>query len=55
MLQLTGRVISPDGSKLIEATADGTLEDASQVGIRVADGLAAQGADELIRCSREGS
>jgi hydroxymethylbilane synthase len=54
-LRLTGRVISPDGAKCIEATASGTVEDASQVGTQVANELATQGADDLIRCSRAGS
>jgi hydroxymethylbilane synthase len=54
-LYLTGRVISPDGSQSIEATASGGLEDASQIGMQVANDLAAQGAGDLIRCAREGS
>jgi hydroxymethylbilane synthase len=54
-LCLTGRVISPDGSESVEATASGTLQDAVQVGMRVAAELAAKGAGDLIRRSREGS
>jgi hydroxymethylbilane synthase len=54
-LVLTGRVIRLDGSESVEATASGTLEEAVQVGTRGADALVAQGADDFIRCSRNGS
>jgi hydroxymethylbilane synthase len=54
-LHLTGRVLSPDGSQRIEATASGTLNDAAQVGVGVAKDLEAQGAGDLIRRCREGS
>jgi len=52
---LTGRVISPDGTEKLEATASDTLVDPVRLGSQVAQELAAQGADDLIRLSREGS
>jgi len=54
-LRLSGRVINPDGTERIEATAIGNPDHAAQIGEQVANDLAAQGAEDLIRCSREGS
>jgi hydroxymethylbilane synthase len=54
-LCLTGRVISPDGETKLEATATGTPDNPAALGARVADNLAAQGAADLIRRSREGT
>jgi hydroxymethylbilane synthase len=54
-LCLTGRVISPDGETKLEATAAGTPDNPAALGARVADKLAAQGAADLIRRSREGT
>lgn len=55
MLLLTGRVISPDGKEKLEATAGGTVDAPVELGLQVADELAAQGAADLIRLSRDGS
>jgi hydroxymethylbilane synthase len=52
-LTLTGRVISPDGSKQIEHTSDDDLDRAEELGRRVAGVLADQGAADLIRQSRD--
>jgi hydroxymethylbilane synthase len=54
-LHLSGRVIHPDGSRAVEATGYGRLEDAVQIGQQTANALAARGADDFIRCSRERS
>ena len=54
-LLLTGRVISSDGSKVVEATASDKPAAAADLGRRVADELLAQGAAELIRASRNDS
>jgi hydroxymethylbilane synthase len=53
MLHLTGRVISPDGTEKLEATAGQTIDCAARLGTEVAKELADQGAAELIRRSRE--
>jgi porphobilinogen deaminase len=53
LLRLTGRVISPDGTEPLAAAAEGMPEDALAVDARVADELAAQGADDLIRRSQD--
>ncbi len=52
-LELTGRVIHPDGTKRIEATLTGPLGEPIELGRRVADALADQGAADLIRAARE--
>jgi len=52
-LALTGRVLHPNGTRKIEATLDGPLDDAPQLGHRIAEALTAQGAAELIRAARE--
>ncbi len=54
-LSLTGRVISPDGAQKLEVTASGTVDAPVELGLEVAEKLAAQGAADLIRCSRDGS
>jgi len=54
-LSLTGRVISPDGMQKLEVTAGGTADAPVELGLEVAEKLAAQGAPDLIRCSRDGS
>ncbi|MBC8870839.1 MAG: hydroxymethylbilane synthase [Planctomycetes bacterium] len=54
-LCLTGRVISTDGTEKLEATANGDVDDPVRLGSLVAQELAAQGAADLIRLSREGS
>ena len=53
-LCLTGRVIGPDGTEKLEATAHGNVDDPNGLGSRVAEELASQGAADLIRLSREG-
>lgn len=55
LLLVTGRVISPDGTQKLEATARGSVEAPVELGLQIAEELAAQGAADLIRCSREGS
>ena len=52
-LTLTGRVISPDGSKQLEHTLDDDPGQAEELGRRVGDVLAGQGAADLIRQSRD--
>ncbi len=52
-LELTGRVLSVDGTKRIEATAADQPEHAEQLGQAVADALCDQGAAELVRNARE--
>jgi hydroxymethylbilane synthase len=54
-LSLTGRVISPDGTEKLEVTASGTVDAPVELGSQVAKELAAQGAADLIRRSRDGS
>ena len=53
-LTLTGRVLSPDGRKVIETTREADASQSVGLGQRVADALLAQGAAELIRGSRQG-
>ncbi len=52
-LELTGRVLHPNGTRKIEATLAGRLDDPSELGDRVARELADRGATELIRAARE--
>ena len=54
-LSLTGRVISPDGSQKLEVTASGSVDAPIELGLEVAEELAAQGAADLIRRARESS
>jgi hydroxymethylbilane synthase len=51
-LVLTGRVLSADGTRKIEATLTAAAAQAAALGRRVADALLAQGAAELIEASR---
>ena len=51
-LQLTGRVLSADGARKIEATQTAPPADAQQLGRRVAEELLAQGAGALVAASR---
>jgi len=51
-LALTGRVLSPDGRRKIEAIGDADLSDAIGLGRRVAENLLLQGAAELIDLAR---
>jgi hydroxymethylbilane synthase len=53
LLLLQGRVISPDGGEQIEATASGPLDRPAELGLQVAQELAAQGAADLILRARE--
>ncbi len=53
LLMLSGRVLSPDGARKIEATLSAPLDDASSLGRRVADALLAQGAAALIESGRQ--
>jgi hydroxymethylbilane synthase len=52
-LVLTGRVLSPDGRRKLEAGSSGDPAEAAELGRRVASELLAQGAAELIRLARE--
>lgn len=51
-LVLTGRVLSADGARKIEASLQGDLAQPVQLGQRVADELISQGATALIEASR---
>jgi hydroxymethylbilane synthase len=53
-LILTGRVLSADGARKIEATLAAAVSDADALGRRVADALLAQGAAALIEAARGG-
>ena len=52
-IELTGRVVAPDGSKMLEFTDCADSHSASQLGRRVAERLLASGADRLIAESRK--
>jgi hydroxymethylbilane synthase len=52
-LVLTGRVLSLDGCRKLEASLPGDPAQAADLGRRVAAELLAQGAAELIRLARE--
>ena len=49
MLSMTGRVGSPDGTRLLEAAVSGPAADAEALGLRLAQALLAEGADEVLR------
>ena len=49
MLSMTGRVGSPDGTRLLEASVRGLSTDAEALGLKLAQALLAQGADEVLR------
>jgi hydroxymethylbilane synthase len=51
-LVLSGRVLSPDGSHMLDATLSADPADAASLGQRVAQQLLDQGAADLIRASR---
>jgi hydroxymethylbilane synthase len=51
-LALTGRVLSPDGRRKIEAVGNADLQDSIELGRRVAEELLRQGAAELINLAR---
>jgi hydroxymethylbilane synthase len=51
-LVLSGRVLSPDGSRQLDAAGQAAPDEAAQLGQRVAQALLAQGAAELIASSR---
>ena len=53
-LVLTGRVLSADGARKIEATLAAAAAEAAVLGRRVADALLAQGAAALIEAARAG-
>jgi hydroxymethylbilane synthase len=54
-LVLSGRVLSADGARKIEATLAAALAEADGLGRRVADALLAQGAAELVEAARRGA
>jgi hydroxymethylbilane synthase len=49
MLSITGRVGSPDGSRLLEAAVSGPAAEAESLGIKLAQALLAKGAGEVLR------
>jgi hydroxymethylbilane synthase len=51
-LTLTGRVLSPDGQRKLEAALDGDLQEPIDLGRRVAEELLEQGAADLINLAR---
>ena len=51
-LALTGRVLSPDGRRILEAVGEADLQDSVDLGRRVAEELLRQGAAELINLAR---
>jgi hydroxymethylbilane synthase len=53
-LTLIGRVVGIDGAGRLEASRTASLAEAHNLGRRVAEDLSAQGADALIRDSRQG-
>jgi hydroxymethylbilane synthase len=48
MLSMTGRVASPDGTRLLEAAVQGPATEAETLGLRLAQALLAQGAGEIL-------
>ncbi len=48
MLSMTGRVASPDGTRLLEAAVQGPATGAETLGLRLARALLAQGAGEIL-------
>ncbi len=51
-MTLTGRVLSRDGSQMLEDTQAGPAAEPAMLGGQVANALLARGAGELIRTSR---
>jgi hydroxymethylbilane synthase len=49
MLSMTGRVGSPDGTRLLEAAISGPVADAENLGLGLAQALLAKGAGEVLR------
>jgi hydroxymethylbilane synthase len=49
MLSITGRVGSPDGTRLLEAAVSGPASDAEALGLKLAQALLAKGAGEVLR------
>jgi hydroxymethylbilane synthase len=53
VLTLTGRVLSPDGSRKIEAELTGDPADPTELGRQVAEALKTQGAEAMVRGARQ--
>lgn len=51
-LTLSGRVLSHDGARRLEACQTAPSSQAEVLGLQVAEALLAQGAGELVRASR---
>lgn len=51
-LSLTGRVLSPDGERMVEGTVRGSRDHAPQLGMMLARDLIERGAEELIEQAR---
>jgi hydroxymethylbilane synthase len=54
MLSMTGRVGSPDGTRLLEAAVQGPATEAETLGLRLAQALLAKGAGEILREIKNG-
>ena len=52
-LTMDGLVGRPDGSELISDRASGSVDDAVEVGVRLAEGLLARGAEAILAASPE--
>ncbi len=48
ILELQGSIASPDGTRVIRGTGSGSPEDASEIGIRLAEGLGNRGGFEVV-------
>jgi hydroxymethylbilane synthase len=55
MLSLRGRVVSPDGKRLIEGAISGPAEQAEALGLKLAQELIGKGAGEVLRDVQTGS
>jgi len=54
-VNIAGIVVSLDGARVVRATATGSAREPEEAGIRVADALLAQGADEILADAQRGS
>jgi hydroxymethylbilane synthase len=48
-VKLTGLVAAPDGARVVKESAEAPVADAAALGLRLADGLLAAGADAILR------
>jgi len=54
-VNIAGIVISLDGARAVRAAATGSAREPEEAGIRVADALLVQGADEILADAQRGS